>query len=346
MQEIELLVLSKHFLILFFLIILSKSIYSQSYPEPAVDSLMQLGIDNLAIQNYSEAKIVFTKLDTCYPKLPLGSLYLAASEIDEDYDLGNEFNYELINNDIAKAILKSEKLYKTDDAYIWNNYFMALCYGYKAYFNAIKKNWIPAFTEGLSSKSYFEKCLNINPKFYDAQIAVGAYLYWKSRKTEFLNWLPFMSNDEKEGIKLIETAITHYSYNNYLAINSLTWIYIDQHEYLKAKEIAEFGLKKFPNNRALLWGLARAYEDINKNQSIKIYKQIIDSYLRIQNQNHMQEIILKHILAQLYLKIGDKNKALSICNDILSINNLSDRIKDILSSRLSLVKKMQLQLSQ
>ncbi len=126
----------------------------------------------------------------------------------------------------------------------------------------------------------------------------------------------------------------------------MTWIYIDQHEYLKAKEIAEFGLKKFPNNRALLWGLARAYEDINKNQSIKIYQQIIDSYLRIQNQNHMQEIILKHILAQLYLKIGDKNKALSICNDILSINNLSDRIKDILSSRLSLVKKMQLQLSQ
>ncbi len=299
MQEIELLALFKHFLIVFILISLPISIYSQAYPDSAVDGLMRSGIDNLAKENYSEAKIVFAKLDTDFPKLPLGSIYLAASEIDEDYDLGNEYNYELINKYITNAVSISEKLYSEDESNIWNNYFMALCYGYKAYLNAIKKNWIPAFTEGLKSESYFKKCLNINSKFYDAQIAVGAYLYWKSRKTEFLNWLPFMSNDEKEGIKLIDSAIYHYSYNNYLAINSLTWIYIDRHDYSKAKEIAELGLKKSPNNRAFLWGLARAYEDINKNESIKIYQQVIDSYLRIPDQNHMQEIILKHILAPL-----------------------------------------------
>lgn len=345
MQEIELLVLSKQFLIVFIIFAIPISIYSQSYPDSAVDGLMQSGIDNLAKENYSEAKNVFAKLDSDFPKLPLGSIYLAAAEIDEDYDLGNDYNYELINKYITNAVSISERLYSEDESNIWNNYFMALCYGYKAYFNAIKKNWIPAFTEGLNSKSYFEKCLNLNPRFYDAQIAVGAYLYWKSRKTEFLNWLPFMSNDEKEGIKLIDSAIYHNSYNNYLAINSLTWIYIDSREYSKAKNIAELGLKKSPTNRAFLWGLARAYENININGSIKIYQQVIDSYMRIPNQNHLQEIILKHILAQLYLRIGDKNEALSICNDILSITNLSDRIKGILASRLALVKKMQFQLS-
>ncbi len=346
MQEIELLVLSKHLLFVFIIFVIPISIYSQSYPDSAIDGLMRSGIENLAKEKYSEAKNIFSKLDSEFPNLPLGPIYLAAAEIDEDYDLGNEFNYELINKYITKAVSISEKLYSEDESNIWNNYFMALCYGYKAYFNAIKKNWIPAFTEGLNSKSYFEKCLNLNPKFYDAQIAVGAYLYWKSRKTEFLNWLPFMSNDEKVGIKLIDSAIHHYSYNNYLAINSLTWIYIDSHEYSKAKDIAEYGLTKSPNNRAFLWGLARAYENINLNESIKIYQQVINSYISIPNQNHFQEIILKHILAQLYLKIGNKSEALSICNNILSITNLSDRIKGLLASRLSRVKKMQFELTQ
>lgn len=320
-------------------------IFAQSYPDTTVDRLLRSGIKEIANQNYSEASNVFTKLDKRFPDIPLGKIYLAATQIAKAYDLGEEMNSDFINDYLKKAGDQSKKLLDSNAKNIWYNYFVALCNGYKAYADAINKNWLAAFTTGLTAKSDFENCLKIDSNFYDAYIAIGAYDYWKSRKTEFLKWLPFVGNDEQEGINLLNAAIKHSSYNNYAAISSLVWIYIDQHEYNKAVKIAEDGLKDFPDNRAFKWGLARAYEDIDKKTAIKYYEEVLQSYLSVPDQNHYNEIILKHIIAQIYERMGDKNEALLLCNDILAIKNLSERVKENLSSRLSRIEAMKENLS-
>lgn len=332
-------------IVLFIVLFFPKLIFSQSYPDTAVNSLMRSGIKEIANQNYTEASNDFLKLNKKYPGIPLGKIYIAATEIAKAYDLGEESNSDFINNNLNKAEEQSKKLLETDETNVWYNYFVALCNGFKAYFDAINKNWFAAFSEGLSAKSDFEKCLKIDSNFYDAYIAIGAYDYWKSRKTEFLNWLPFMSDKEQVGINLINIAIKHSSYNNYSAISSLIWIYVDQRDYIKAKKTAEEGLKLFPDNRAFKWGLARAYENIDKTIAIKYYQEVLQSYLKVPNQNHYNEIILKHIIAQIYQRIGDKSKALLLCNDILSIKNLSEKVKENLSDRLKRVEAMKEELT-
>ncbi|MHB1686178.1 MAG: tetratricopeptide repeat protein [Ignavibacteriaceae bacterium] len=318
----------------------SNFVFPQTYPDSAVNDYLRTGIREIINQNYEAASNNFKQLDNKFSNLPLGKIYLATVEIAKSYDLGEDFKSNYIIDNLRAAKEQSEKLLEKDKDNIWYNYFLSLSEGYSAYFSALNKSWFTAFSEGLSARSDFEKCVKIDSNFYDAYIAIGAYKYWKSRKTEFLKWLPFMNDEEQSGINLLKTAINHPSYNTYLAINSLTWIYIDQHSYNQAAKLSQEALKKFPDNRLFKWGLARAYEDIDKNISIKIYKEILDSYTNISNQNRYKEIVLKHIIAQLYQKIGDKQKALMLCDDILSINNLSDNVKEKLVARLKRVREL------
>lgn len=340
MQGIELLAPYKIIIIPILLFLFSPLIFSQSYPDSTVNNLLSSGIWEITNQDYDSASNYFRQLDSKYPNLPLGKIYLAAADIAKSYDLGERFNSDFINANLIAAKKLSKELVEKDGNNIWYNYFLALSDGYSAYFSAINKSWLAAFSEGLSARSDFEKCLKLDPKFYDAYIAIGAYKYWKSRKTEFLEWLPFVKDEEQSGINFLQIAIAHASYNTNVAISSLIWIYIDRKEYNDAAKLAQEALKQFPENRFFLWGLARAYENIDKDTSIKIYLRVLNSYMMIPNQNHYQEIILKHIIAQLYQKTGDSQKALAFCNNILSIKDLSSRVSKELSSRLERVRKL------
>ncbi len=315
-------------------------LFGQSFPDPAVDSLMRAGINNIVIQNYDEAGKVFTQLDEKNPELPLGKIYLAALKIAEAYDYAEEFDREYIEEKLQAAKEQSEKLLNDEPDNLWFNYFYALTEGYISYFNALNGDWFDALSEGMNSIEKFEQCLSIDPQFYEAYIAIGTFEYWKSRRTEFLNWLPFYEDDREAGIEKLRTAIKFASYNSYLAVNSLIWIYIDQKNFSSAVELGEKVLTEFPGSRYFKWGLARAYEEIDPEKSIRFYNEILNSYSSDRKSNHVNEIILKHLIAQQSVKTGDKETALRLCNEILQINNLNDYAKDKLADRLERVEEL------
>jgi uncharacterized protein HemY len=62
-------------------------------------------------------------------------------------------------------------------------------------------------------------------------------------------------------------------------------------------------------------------------------------------ENYKNEITLKHLIAQQYVKLGDKDKALKYCNEILSIKNIPPKTLDELSERLERVKSLKKDLS-
>lgn len=329
----------------FFLILLSVNSYSQNYPDHVVDSLLRKGIDDILLQNYSEAKETFKYLRSNYSLLPLGNIYLAATEIARAYDYEEPFNSDYITANLDSAEAKAKNLLDRDDNNIWYRYFWALREGYYAYYQALGKNWLSALSNGVNSVRDFEKCLGIDPDFYESFTAIGAYKYWRSRKTEFLKWLPFVKDERESGIKNLQEAINHSTYNNYLAVNSLLWIYIDKKKYQEAIELAEKILKRYPSSRFIMWPLARAYEEIDIKRSINIYGNILDSYSQRKKSNNYNEIVLKHIIAQQYVKLGEKQKALNLCNEILSVNNLSEYVQDKLGNRLDRVRELKRELS-
>jgi outer membrane protein assembly factor BamD (BamD/ComL family) len=336
MQEIEHLV---RYSILFFLInILSVNIvFCQEYPDTRVDSLLKSGIRFIVTQDYFSAETNFKQLDDEYPELPLGKIYLAACRIAESFDFAEDYDTEYIESSLDEAKELIGELLNTDENNLWHIYFYALAEGYTSYFEALNKNWLTSLSKGLNSISSFEQCLNIDEDFYESYIAIGTFEYWKSRKTEFVSWMPFYEDDTKVGIDNLRVASKLASYNSYLAINSLIWIYIDQNNYSSAIELGEEAVTEFPNSRYFKWGLARAYEEVDPQRSIEIYKKILNSYPSNRKQNHINFIKLIHKIAQQYAEIGDKEKALELCEQILSIKKLSEFESSKLSKRIERV---------
>lgn len=338
MQETEHLVQFKNIFLV--LILFTGFSFPQKYPDDKIHSLLTQGIQEIINQNYESARTKFEKLNSDYPNIPLGKIYLAAVEIAKAYDNADEYKDQLIMNYLNEAEAQSEKLLEKEPQNVWNKYFLALVKGYNAYYKALNESWIPAFTKGMSSVSDFEDCLELDPEFYESYIAIGAYKYWSSSKTEFINWLPFISDDKDKGIEYLKKAIKYSTYNSYLAAYSLIWVYIDRENYSDAEKVAEDALKKNPDSRLFKWSLARIYEEIDKKRSINLYFEVLKSYPPTALKNHINEVVIKHIIAQLYYKLGQKENALQICNDILSIKDFSELAADKLDSRIERVKKL------
>src|ERR1035437_9337248 len=253
---------SKIFLL--FLLTIALNVYSQEYLDRTVNSLLKSGINDIINQNYPQAKNEFEILNSKYPDLPLGKIYLAAAEIARSYDYCEEYNREVISKYLNSAKGQSEKLVNKNPNDIWNHYFLGLAEGYISYYEGLNGSWITSLREGINSASNFEDCLKMNPEFIEAYSGLGTYKYWKSKKTGFLSWLPFVHDERAEGIYYLEKAIDKSSYNTYLAINSLIWIYIDKKYYDNAILISEKALEEYPKSRFFKWGLARAFENVDK----------------------------------------------------------------------------------
>ncbi|MGB5287685.1 MAG: tetratricopeptide repeat protein [Ignavibacteriaceae bacterium] len=344
MQETELLVRS-NILLLFFFILFQTQVNSQVYPDERVDYLLRAGITSIVEQNYTGAQVFFYSLDKEFPDLPLGKIYLAANKIAEAFDYAEDFDEAFIMKNLEEAIEQAEELINAKNDSIWYHYFYALAEGYTSYFHGMNESWFSALSTGISAISEFEKMLAADQNFYEAYIAIGTFEYWKSRKMEFVNWLPFNNDTREIGIDRLIVAIDSSSYNSYLAINSLIWIYIDQKKYVAAIDISNRALIDFPNSRTFKWGMARAYEEINPNKAIELYLEILNSYPTNKKYNYKNEVVLKHIIAQQYVKLGYKESALKFCNDILSIKNLPEKTADELTERLDRVKSLKKELS-
>ena len=318
----------------------SDSTFCQDYPDTRVNSLLKSGIKSIVTQNYSDAKTIFIKLDKEYPELPLGKIYNAACSIAESFDYAEEYDTEFIEATLNEAKELIQQKLSRDKNNLWFIYFYALVEGYTSYFEALNRNWLTSLSKGLNSISSFEHCLDIDDKFYESYIAIGTFEYWKSRKTEFLMWIPFYDDDAEVGIENLRTAVKKASYNSYLAINSLIWIYIDQKDYKNAIKLGEGALEEFPNSRYFKRGLARAFEEFDPNRSIELYQEILDSYPSDRKQNHINFVKLNHKMAQQYAKLGESEKALQLCEKILAINNFSEFELSKISRRIERVLEL------
>lgn len=326
MQGIELLVRYKIFVLFFFSLQIT---FAQSYPDPHVDFLLKKGIGFIMDQKYEEAANTFQTLDQAYHNLPLGKLFLTAVLITKANDLALPLETEKIEKYLEEAVSIIETS-KESNA-LWKNYFYGMTHGYRAYYSALQGKWFSTFSDGINAVNYFENCLNIDSSFSEALISIGTYKYWKSVKA---SWLPFFADERHEGFQLLNKGIEKESYNYASGVISLLWIFIDRKKASSAISLAEEALKKYPNNRNFKWALARAYEDVDLTKAIGIYNELLISYASVKKTNRINEIVLKHKIAQDYERLGEHKKALLLCNDILFKKKFSVYEKQVLEERL------------
>jgi hypothetical protein len=324
---------------IFILIFLLPTTFAQSYPDQHVDFLVRKGIGFIMDQKYDEANNTFLTLDQAYPNLPFGKLYLTAVLITKANDLA----LPLETVKIEKYLEEAENIIITsgEKNLLWKNYFYGMIHGYRAYYSALQGKWFSTFSDGINAVNYFEDCLKIDSSFNEALITIGTYKYWKSVKA---SWLPFFADERHEGFQLLNKGIEKESYNYASGVVSLLWIYIDRKKAESAISLAEVALKKYQNNRNFKWALARAYEDVDLSKAIEIYYELLASYNSVKQANRINEIVLKHKIAQDYERQGDYKKALALCNDILFKKKFTNYEKQELEDRservISLRKKL------
>jgi tetratricopeptide (TPR) repeat protein len=329
-----------------FIFFLFVNISAQVYPDKNIDKNLTLALDYAAVQNYNSAELILRKIDRENKNLPIGKIFLAGMNIAKSLDYAEDFDKKKIYSELDKAEKISDSLINSDLKNPWYKYFAGLTNAYKAYFHAEEGNYLSALIKGFSAISYFKDCLELDSTFYEAKVALGIYTYWKSHKIKDLDFLPFVTDNRKNAIDIIEDALRKTTYNKSLSIHSLFWIYANEKEYKKAATLAELALKVYPNSRIFLSDYAHALKQIDKPKSIIVYKKLLAIYQALKPNNRVNEIITKHKLAIVYSEMNNKTEAKRICKEILRDKNIPTASKIKLHDRLERVLQLKNELEE
>ncbi len=266
----------------------------QRVPSHAMDSLLTAGIDQTLRQKYAEAGRTFRKVAADFPDHPSGFLYQAAllQTIAMDYELALE--REPFDSLLELGQERASAMIEHDPDSPWGHFYRGTMLGYDSYARAVRGDWFGAATKGMSSASEFRQAIESDSLFYDAYAGIGTYSYWKTRKIEFLAWLPFVGDGRAEGIDYLMACSEHGVYNKFAAMNSLVAIYLDNESYTKAAHVAEEALRSYPENRLFLWGLATAYERSgDTSRAISAYGRLLESIVTDQRENSYNELVCR-----------------------------------------------------
>lgn len=265
---------------------------SSRYPDETIDSVMRRGIDLTLRQDYGHARKAFRMINELFPHHPAGMLLDAGvlQTMAMDYE-------ELVNGGEFDSLIqasknRAERMIGDQPDSPWGYYFLGTALGNEALAKAQRGDWLGAAIKAMASASRFEEALDRDSLLIDAYAGLGTYYYWKTRRIEFLTWLPFVADRRAEGIELLEHCARDGLYNRFAAISSLISVYLDREDYQRAKEHAEAALALYPENRLFLWGLATSLEKMGKTaEAITAYDRLLEAIRNDARPNPYNEIV-------------------------------------------------------
>ncbi len=277
---------------------ISQAQWKLEYP---LHSLVVSGIDLILKQDYNRADSLFRVVKNRYPDHPVGYLYQAA--VLQAYNIDFDVPIEQGNFDSLLVMGKStaEKI-----SLPWREYFLGTADGYEAYERVERGDWFGGVRKGMSSASKFEEIIENDSSFYDAYVGIGTYYYWRSRKTEFIRWLPFVKDDRALGIRMLIIGAEHSEYNRFAAMSALVSIYLDAENYKQAEAWSKRGLHSYPENRVFLWGLATALDRQNRfAEAVTAYSNLLENIVSVHAPHPYNEIVCRLNLVKSKASLND-----------------------------------------
>ena len=283
------------------LIIFACISHAQWKLETPFHSLVINGIDYILKQEYNRADSLFRYIANHFPNHPAGFLYQAAAMQAYSIDFDVPVERRRFDSLLELGKKTAEKLDSP-----WREYFLGTADGYEAYERVERGDWFGGVKKGMSSASKFEEVVEKDSSFYDAYVGIGTYYYWRSRKTAFIRWLPFVSDDRQPGIQMLITASERSEYNRFAAMSALVSIYLDTEDYKQVEDWSLRGLKYYPENRIFLWGFATALDRQKRFiDAAKAYTTLLENLLHINSPHPYNEIVCRLNLVKTKLAVED-----------------------------------------
>jgi tetratricopeptide (TPR) repeat protein len=297
--------------------------------DSSLHTLVVRGIDFILKHEYEQADSIFNVVIKKFPDHPAGYLYRAA--VMQSYTM--DFDVPM-DQDKFDSLLDRGKNAAEQISSPWSEYFLGTADGYDAYERVERGDWFGGARKGVSSASRYEKILEKDSSFYDAYIGIGTYYYWRSRKTEFLQWLPFVKDDRAMGIQMLMIGADRSEYNRFAAISALISIYLDAEKYKQAEEWSRRGLHSYPENRIFLWGLATALDRQNRSaEAVAAYSNLLEKIIHGHAPHPYNEIVCRLNLVKSKMALNDTTDVFHHLHQLLSYetqvfpSNLQSRAK-------------------
>lgn len=315
----------------------SFDVFAQPSSNERLHDVVLRGIDLTLKQDYPGAKALFQSVIEKYPDHPAGYLYLAGTVQAEFSDYEDGFDRRFFDSLLAKGEALADHLIEMKDSADWGYYYAGTALSYRAFSESERGNWPSVIIDGMNSAKMFEHCLEINPEFYDAMSGLGTYYYWRSKKTEFLSWLPFVTDRKKEGITMLTAAVENGTYDMFAAMNSLILVLTEEARYDEALPITLRALSKYPDNRSFLWCLVGIVERVPHKDTITIKSavtRLLSSVVNAPVRNHYYEAACRLKLAQYAMAEHEYGKVIEECTAILRYKDLEGKTKRDIGKKL------------
>jgi tetratricopeptide (TPR) repeat protein len=308
---------------------------------------VRAGIRLTVTEQFDEARKVFQTMidrDTAdhAAYLLLAGVWHGEMFDREDYNARPRFD-SLIN----KALSLSEKAITENRNPAWAHLTRGNAYAYIATLETKVGSWWSALRKGLAAKDEYLEALKLDPTLYDAYLGLGSYHYWKSAKTEFINWLPLVPDRKDEGCAELQLAIDSSLYSRDLAANSLLWIYLDWGRHEKAYDIATRLHQESSDSRLFTWGLAfSAYYSGHLREALEGFGKIIKMIEHQPGQNNFNTIECRFHRARIFQMLHERSEAITELQTLLNYpisEEIKDRQQEKLKKARELLEEMQKQ---
>jgi len=296
------------------MILASAAAHAQWRLEQPLHALLVHGIDHILKQEYEQADSVFRLATVRFPDHPAGYLYRAAvlQAIMIDFDVP-------IDREKFDSLLQKGKSAAEEISPPWNKYFLGTADGYDAVERVERGDWLGGVRKGMSSASKFEDIIEQDSSFYDAYVGIGTYYYWRSRKTEYIRWLPFVKDDRELGIRLLKIGADRSEYNRFAAMSALVSIYLDMEQYGNVEEWSKRGLQAYPENRIFLWGKATALDRQHRSGEAGVaYAALLENILSAHAPHPYNEIVCRLNLVKSKMASNDTTDVVTHLEKLIS----------------------------
>lgn len=193
---------------------------------------------NLVLQDrFKESILLFEEIHQSYPDHPAPHFFKAATYQGWMSSTRLKTFQEEFEKNIQLTIEKGNKLLKRGND-PWILFYVGAAFGYQAFNNFRKHQWIDAYFDAKKGVDNFKAALKDDPKLFDVYLGLGSYHYWRTAKSNFLRLITFWIPDKRElGLRQLEFAFQHGAYARDQAGYNLTAAYFDYGQYQKAMQI-------------------------------------------------------------------------------------------------------------
>jgi tetratricopeptide (TPR) repeat protein len=153
----------------------------------------------------------------------------------------------------------------------------------------------------------------------DAYLGIGNYNYWKSVKTDFINWLPIVADDRQKGLEQLRYVTADGALSRSAARVSLCWALMHEGDFTEALAHADTLATEYPGAKGPLWIKAYASFGLYRwADALNLYNELERRILAAGPGNYYNLIDCAFFEAQCHHGLGQWSEALNACHKALA----------------------------